>query len=410
MALSVKRIEKLKTQPGKYCDGKMLYLQVMGGSASWLFRYRRGGVEKSMGLGPVDLVTLEQARDKAHNARKLLLAGIDPLQEKLAEKAARLKQITFEDAARQYHAEHKAKYRNPKGARQFIASLESYVFPVFGPTAVSAIDKAAVLSVLKQVHPRWKDKTLWTAIPKTASHIRGRIEAVLDWAAGHDYRSGENPARWGGHLDAVLPSWRTLRKVVHHPALPYAELPGFMKKLRARRGISSRALEFTILTCVRTNETIGALWSEIDLENATWCIPALRMKAERDHRVPLTDRAVEILRKLPRETGNNYVFVGAEVGKGLGAAAMSDVLERMGYDHVTVHGMRSSFRDWAAERTAYPREMAELALAHRVGDEVERAYLRSDLFAKRRRLAEDWARFAGTAPLNAEVVPIRKHA
>jgi integrase len=244
-----------------------------------------------LGLGPLHIIGLEEARDKAHEARRALLNGIDPIAQKESERAARLKSITVEAAAREFFQTHKAKYRNPKGARQFLASIETYVLPILGPLPVADIDVTLVLKVLEQPHE--DGQTLWHAIPKTASHIRGRVEAILAWATTRGYRSGDNPARWTGHLKNVLPSWRSIRRVEHHPALPYVEIPEFIAALQKRPGVSAAALEFTVLTCVRTSETIGAVWSEIDFENATWNIPAWRMKAARDHRVPLVARTAE---------------------------------------------------------------------------------------------------------------------
>jgi integrase len=258
--------------------------------------------------------------------------------------------------------------------------------------------------VLKALEPIWATK------PETASRVRGRIEAVLDWSKARGYREGENPARWRGHLDKLLPARRKVRKVEHHAALPYAELPTFMADLRKREGIGARALEFAILTAARTGEVIGATWAEIDLETRLWTIPADRMKGRRQHRVPLSDRAIEILAALPRIQGNEFVFPGARDGKPLSNMAMLKTLERMGRDDLTSHGFRSSFRDWAAETTGYPGDLVEMALAHVVSNATEAAYRRGDMFDKRRRLMDDWAAYCAAPPRQGKVLPMRGKA
>jgi integrase len=264
---------------------------------------------------------------------------------------------------------------------------------------VAALDTGLVLKVVEPV---------WRRTPETASRLRGRIENILDWATVRGYRSGENPARWRGHLDQVLPARSQIAKPNHHAALPFAELPAFMAALRAREGIAAMALEFLLLTAARTGEVLGATWDEIDLHEKQWTIPAARMKAGKEHRVPLSDRALKLLKGLPREKGNPFVFIGAQKGSGLSNMAMATLLRRMGRDDITVHGFRSTFRDWAAERTAYPNHVVEMALAHVIGDKVEKAYRRGDLFDKRRRLMADWARFAETPrPESASVTSIR---
>jgi integrase len=355
MALTVRRIERLRKVRGRYRDSKGLYLQVTDASASWVFRFVLRGRERFMGLGPIDLVTLEEARDKAHVARKLLLAGVDPIEAKRTEAAAKIERISFEQAARQYLIQHRDKYRNPKVFRQFVAGFETFVFPIIGAIAVSDIDVGCVLRVLEQVHERYPGQTLWSAIPKTAAAMRGRIEAILDWATVRGMRSGDNPARWGGHLKSVLPSWRQLRKPVHHAALPFSEINQFIIDLRKRDGVAAKALEFTILTAARTGEVIGAVWDEINLLDRVWVIPAERMKGGKEHRVPLGPRAIAILKALPREEGNPFVFIGLISGKGLGHVALGSVLTRMGRGEITTHGFRSTFMDWAHETTASRR-------------------------------------------------------
>jgi integrase len=277
--------------------------------------------------------------------------------------------------------------------------MRDYVFPKLGKLAVADVDLGSVLAVLE---PIWPTKT------ETASRVRGRIEAVLDWAAVRNYRTGDNPARWKGHLEHVLAARARLARQRHHPALPYSEVPAFMGALRQRDGIGARALEFTILTAARTGEVIGARWDEIDLDAKSWTVPPGRMKAAREHRVPLSDRAIEILTSLPMEKSNPFVFIGTRAG-GLSDMAMWSVLRRMDRADITTHGFRSSFRDWAAETTAYPNDVVEMALAHTVGNKVEAAYRRGDLFDKRRRLMADWAKYCSTAAkTTAELIPIRR--
>lgn len=403
MALSIKRIAAIGQKVGRYRDGNGLLLQVApGGSRSWLFRYERAGRERAMGLGPLHTTSLEEARELARAARRQLLAGIDPLEARAAERARlaleAARTISFEQATRQYFDQHEKKWRSRKTRDQFLSSLRMYAFPKIGQLPVAAIDTGLVLKV---VEPIWQDKTT------TANRVRGRIEAVLDWATVRGYRSGDNPARWAGHLAEVLPARGQIARVIHHPALPFVELPAFLALLRDREGIAARGLEFTILTAARTGEVIGARWSEII--DATWTIPAGRIKGGREHRVPLSDRALEILQALPRERGNPHVFIGTRAGTGLSSMAMPAVLARMGKDDITVHGFRSTFRDWAAERTGYANHVVEMALAHSVGNKVEAAYRRGDLFEKRRQLMELWAKYCSTTTLaaTAEVVTLR---
>jgi integrase len=349
-------------------------------------------------------VSLKEARERARKARQQLLDGVDPIEARRSERAKALfeasKVVTFEEAATTYFDAHQAKWRNAKHRNQFVSTLKEYVFPKLGKLAVADIDIGSVLSVLE---PIWPTKT------ETASRVRSRIEAVLDWATVRKLRTGDNPARWKGNLQHVLPARSRLAKPQHHAALPYAEISAFMAALRKRNGVAARALEFTILTAARTGEVLGAQWDEIDLTTRTWTVPGGRMKAGREHRVPLSDEAVEILKTLPREKGNPFVFVGPRAG-GLSNMAMATVLRRMDRADTTVHGFRSTFRDWAAESTAYPNHVVEMALAHTVGNKVEAAYRRGDLLAKRQRLAADWAKYCsrgGAAQQERAVVPIR---
>jgi integrase len=293
-----------------------------------------------------------------------------------------------------YIAGHTAGWRSAKHIAQWKATLAKYAEPVIGGLSIQAIDTALVLKVLEPI---------WSVKPETAGRVRGRIEAILDWAKARGYRTGENPARWRGHLDKLLPALSKVRRVAHHAALPYAELPGFLIALREQGGIAARALEFTILTAARTGEAIGARWGEINLTEKVWIVPATRMKAAKEHRVPLSARALAILDELRplRETSDAeaFVFPGAKAGRSLSNMAFLMLLRRMGRDDLTAHGFRSSFRDWAAERTNFPNEVAEMAPAHSVGNAVEAAYRRGDLFDKRRRLVDAWAEFLAKAPI-----------
>jgi integrase len=307
---------------------------------------------------------------------------------------AAVKDKTFRECAEAYIAAHETTWRHPKHHHQWNASLKQYVYPLIGDLSVAAIDVGLVLQVLE---PIWKRRT------ETASRVRGRIEAILDWARVHKLREGENPARWRGHLKHLLPEKSKLRKVIHHPALPYTEINGFMTHLRQQDGIVARALEFTILTAARKSEVTGARWSEID--GNVWTIPGERMKGGRKHRVPLCDRAVAILKSLPHES--DFVFIGAQNGRPIGDAVMPDLMERMGRDDITVHGFRSTFKDWASETTAYPNHVVEQALAHAIGNGVEAAYRRGDLFEKRRQLMESWAQYCSGPHVEADVVPLR---
>jgi integrase len=398
--LSATKVAKLR-QPGKYGDGRGLWLYVGAvGGRSWVYRYMCDGVAREMGLGPCSDISLQEARERARAARKQILDGLDPLQARRDLRAkAKLESargVTFKEAAQKYVAAHEAGW-TAKHCKQWSATLAT-CHPVFGSLPVAAIDTAMVMKVLEPT---------WRRTPETASRLRGRIEAVLDWAKVRGFRAGENPARWRGHLDHLLPATTKVRRVVHLPALSYAEVPEFIADLRRRDGVAARALEFTILCASRSGEVVGARWDEIDVAAKIWTVPAARMKARRKHRVPLSDRALAILAAMPCEKGNDHVFIGARAGKPVADKAMAKLLKSMpGRGGITVHGFRSSFRDFAAERTAFPREVVEAALAHVVGDKVEAAYRRSDLFERRRRLMRDWARFCETQP-KGEVIPLR---
>jgi integrase len=404
MARTMGRLSALKVsravEPGMYADGGGLYLQVTSHAArSWIFRYTLNKQSREMGLGPLSAITLADARTIADKCLRQRVEGVDPIEARNAERAgqqiAAARAMTFDQCADAYIASHSDGWRNPKHAAQWKSTLSNYAGPVFGALPVQAVDVALVLKALEPI---------WATIPETAGRLRGRIEAVLDWAKSRGLRSGENPAHWKGHLDNLLPSRSKVAKVVHHPALPYEDLSEFMTLLRAQESVSARALEFAILTAARTGEIIGAHRSEIDERTKVWTVPADKMKGGREHRVPLSRRALEIVQGLPVEGA--YLFPGGRARGHLSNMAMLKLLERMKRDDLTVHGFRSTFRDWAAERTNFPGDVAEAALAHVVGDKVEAAYRRGDLFEKRRRLMDAWSEFA-TKPAAAVVVQLR---
>ena len=385
--LSALKVKGL-TAPGRYGDGGGLWLQVRDADRrSWLFRYARGGKARQMGLGPAADVTLADARLAAAECRKHLLAGHDPIDRRSATRTPP-KTITFRAVAEMYVAAHETSWRSPQHRWQWSQTLEKHVYPSIGDRPVEAIATGDVMSILEPI---------WQAIPETASRIRGRIEVVLDYAKARDWRSGENPARWRGHVANMLPKRNKARTVQHHAALPWAQVGVFWAKLAKETGAAALALRFTILTAARTGETIGARWSEIDLAAGVWTVPADRMKAGKEHRVPLSTAAVAVLQPLAAlrtsKSPDALVFAGQRPGKPLSNMAMVMLLRRMGHGALTVHGFRSTFRDWAAEATSFPREVAEAALAHVLADKVEAAYRRGDLFEKRRRLMKDWAEF-----------------
>jgi integrase len=384
--LSVRAVSSKKRR-GRYSDGDGLVLQISKwGSKSWIFRYQRDGRERHMGLGSLNAVTLAMAREAARKCRHVLLEGRDPIDQRNAELQQRrleaARHVTFRECAEAYMTAHQAGWRNEKHRAQWSSTLAAYAYPVIGELPVSTVDTTVVLKCLESI---------WKTRPETANRLRGRIESVLSWAAVRRLRPENNPARWRGHLDKLLPAPRKVRSVKHHAAMRYSDVPQFMTELRALQGSAARALELTILTALRTGEVISARWSEIDFAAKIWTIPAERMKAGREHRVPLSKRAIEILESLPR---GEYPLPGRS-GRPLSNMAMLKILERMGHSVVTVHGFRSTFRDWAADMTSYPNHVVEMALAHAIGDKVEAAYRRGDLFIKRRRLMEDWAKYCG---------------
>jgi len=396
---TVKKLSARKVEtagPGKYGDGGGLWLVVRNnGSRAWVFRYSRLERERMMGLGPLDRVSLADARLLARDARRLLAEGKDPINERRAKKS---RAPTFREAAAAFIAAHEAAWRNSKHRQQWRNTLNTYAASVIGDLPVDEVRTADVLRVLE---PIWRTKV------ETASRLRGRIEKVLDWAAVQGFRSRENPARWRGHLDSLLPAPSKVKRVQHHAAMPWQEVPGFILKLREQSGVVARALEFAILVAGRSGEIRLATWDEIDLEAGTWVIPESRMKMGREHRVPLPEPALELLRSLPRFEGSACLFPSPRTGRPLSDAALGKVLRDMGQT-VTAHGFRSSFRDWAAEFTAFPNHVCEQALAHSIGDRVEAAYRRGDLFKKRGKLMDAWGSFCTTPPAVGEVVPIRE--
>lgn len=397
------------SRKGMYPDGRGLYLKV-GTSATedrpatkhWIFRYMLHGRPRHMGLGPVCDVSLAQARREAQACRELLRDHIDPIEARKARRAAALldaaKAMTFKECASAYIEAHKAGWRNEKHAAQWGATLETYAYPVLGDLAVQQVD---VGLVLKAIEPIWATKT------ETATRVRGRIEAVLDWAKARGYREGENPARWRGHLQNILPNPSKVQRVQHHRALPYSEIRDFVASLKDQAGNAARALELLILTATRTGEIIGARWKEIDLAAKIWTIPPERMKGGREHRVSLSAEAIAVIEKM-KDKDTEFVFPGGRAKHPLTNMAMLKLLDRMERADLTVHGFRSTFRDWAAELTNFPREVAEMVLAHTVGDKVEAAYRRGDLFEKRRRLMDAWATFCRAMPSSGKVHTLNK--
>lgn len=392
---------------GRHADGGGLHLLVKeSGARSWVYRFMLKGKSRDVGLGAAagsGAISLAVAREKASALRSQVKSGIDPLAERqksaaealAAAQAAQIAGITFKEVAEAYIAANEGSWRNDKHRQQWRNTLASYVYPVMGTLPVAYIDTAHVLKVLE---PIWQDK------PETASRIRGRIETVLDAAKARGYREGENPARWRGHIAQVLPARSRLTRG-HYKAMPYDAIPPFMAELRERQAIAALALEFVILTATRTSEVLGATWAEVDLDKAVWTIPAARMKAGKEHRVPLSLRALEILDAVkPLEKASLFP---ADKGGKLSTMAMLMLLRRMKLD-CTVHGFRSGFRDWAAECTGYAHEVCEMALAHVIGNKAEAAYRRGDLFDKRRRLMADWAAYcASGGAAGAKGTPIR---
>lgn len=410
--LTAKAVEK-KTKPGLYGDGGGLTLQITkAGVKSWLYRYMMDGKAHAMGLGPVHTVTLAEARQKATEARKQVLNGINPLEaknkQKLAAQLEKAKMMTFDQCAQAYIEAHRAGWKNSKHATQWGTTVRTYASPVIGELPVAEIDTALIVKVLE---PIWNTKT------ETASRLRGRIEAILGWATTSGYRTGDNPARWRGHLENLLAKISKTSRTKNFPSLPWQRTGEFMQALGQRDGTSARAVEFAILTASRSGEVRGAKWSEIDLDAKLWTIPADRMKAKREHEVPLSDTAIKLLKNLPRIVGCDLLFPGTKLQM-LSDMSLTSVIRRMNGSEatwvdregntITIHGFRSTFRMWAAEATNYPREVAEHALAHQLPDALERAYQRGTQFAKRAAMMADWADFCGKVANQNQVVSITK--
>jgi integrase len=397
--LSATKVQKT-SKKGLIGDGGGLWLQVRKPHVkSWVFRYSIDGKARAMGLGSTETIPLEQAREEAARCRRLVRDGKDPIEERDAARAQRklaaTRSKTFEQCAEIYIEAHRSGWRNAKHAEQWISTLKTYAYPVFADLPVHTIDTGLVMRVLGPI---------WTTKPETASRVRGRIEAVLGWARTREYRTGENPAAWKGHLENLLPKRSKVARVEHHAALSYREMTEFMAELRKQDGPAARALEFAILTAARTGEVIGARWAEVDLDEGLWTIPEQRTKGHKEHRIPLAPAAVTVLQKMRDRAESEFVFPGTKHGGTLGDSAMLELLERMGRHDITVHGFRSSFRDWAAEQTAFPREVAEMALGHAVADAVEAAYRRGDMREKRRKLMEAWAAYCAAPAKGGKVV------
>ena len=393
--ISPARLRNLK--PGRYCDGAGLWLFIKPNhEAYWSLRYRFQGRNREMGLGPLHTVNAEKAREQAKRFRNMVRDGLDPLHERA--KSLSKPVISFKEAAEKMLEAKRPEWKNAKHAQQWENTLKTYAYPVIGDLAVSAIDTVHIRRILE---PEWATKT------ETMTRVRQRIEAVLDWATACGYREGVNPARWKGHLNKIMSKPSKVKKVHHHAALPYQEIPSFWPKLKQQPGTAALALQFTILSAARTGEIIGARKSEIS--EGVWTIPGERMKAGKVHRVPLSRQALAITEALP-ESDSPFLFPGARHNQPLSNMSLAAVIKRMERDDLTVHGFRSSFRDWCAEVSTFPREVAESALAHSLKDKTEAAYQRGDLLQKRSLLMQAWADFVCTPRAKGDVVPIRKAA
>lgn len=406
-ALAVKNL----TDPGMHFVGEVpgLALQVLpSGGRTWILRVQIGTKRRDMGLGGYPEISLADARTMAREARQKIREGIDPIEARKALKSAlrasATKVVTFKAAVEAFIADKKAEWRNPKHRQQWENTLETYAYPKIGSLSVADIELSHVLDVLRPI---------WTAKPETASRLRGRVEKVLDWSTTSGHREGLNPARWRGHLDNILPKPskvkaernRQLDKDGHHAAMDVGDVGAFMKRLRGAGGMGAKALEFAILTAARSGEVRGATWAEIDLSAGIWTIPGSRMKAGKEHRTPLSSASVELLKALPQMADTKLVFPAPRGGM-LSDMTLSAVMRRMEVPAVP-HGFRSTFRDWISERTAYPGDMAEMALAHAIGSKVEAAYRRGDMFERRRKMMEDWAAFLAKPAQSGEIVPLR---
>ena len=385
---------KTASDPGLLADGNGLYLSISAtGTKSWIYRFMLHGKSRDMGLGPVHTITLAEARLRAAEYRKQVYDGIDPIiarrQDRIQQALDANKAVTFFQAVEEYLEARQGTWKNPKHVQQIQRHLRQIAGDVLGNLPVQMVDTNQVMKVLQDL---WRERT------ETASKVRGRIEAVLDYAKVRGYRTGDNPARWKGHLDQVLPRTSTITTVQHMPSMPYADMPAFINQLREQPGASAVALEFLILTAARTGEALGARWCEIDVKAGHWTVPAIRMKAKKEHRVPLSDAALTVLeRARPKiEKQGEFIFPGGRAGKPLSDMALTETLRRMDLKGITVHGFRSTFRTWAGEETHFSREVIETALAHVVGNKVENAYWRGDLYDKRQKLMVEWARYLQT--------------
>lgn len=423
--LTALRVEKIKN-PGYYGDGKGLWLRVKAtGAKSWMYRFMLQGKQREMGLGPYPETSLADARQLAAEAREQTKRGTDPIEarhqavvdQQTQARLATARLMTFDQCAKAFIKGKQAEWKNAKHAQQWENTLTTYASPLIGALPVASVDLTLVQKVLD---PIWREKT------ETASRVRSRIEAVLDWAKVHGYRSGDNPAQWRGNLEKLLPKPKKVSKPENQPALPYQQIGAFMAHLRRQASIGAKPLELAILANVRAGEVCGAIWNEIDMDNRCWHIPAERMKADKDHHIPLSDAAIKLLKSLPRIEGTAYVFPGLKKGKTISDSTMNKLIRQMhdaevmagrgGYIDVkqgrvvVTHGFRSTFRDWAGETTAYAREVIEHAMSHQLKDKAEAAYARGSMFEKRRRLMADWAAFCDQGHATGDVVPIRKKA
>lgn len=404
--LTASAVANLKAK-GLHPDGGGLYVRVTGNATkSWIFRYTSAGSTRDMGLGAYPTVTLARARELAIECRRQRQDGRDPIEARASKRAAAslegLRATTFKACAEQLISSHEIGWRNTKHRQEWRRTLATYVYPSFGNVPVGNVTTEHILSALQ---PIWSTKT------ETASRLRGRIEAVLAFAKASRMRIGENPAQWRGHLAQILPARARVKDVRHHPAIPHRELPDFIRRLRQSRSfIAARALEFLILTAARTGETQGARWDEVDFEQRMWTVPGERMKARQTHRVPLTDRAISILKELAEIRQSDFIFAGMRQGRPIGIVAMARQLREIRGD-ITIHGFRSAFKDWCAECTNTPNFVSEAALAHIIADKVEAAYRRSDLLKKRRRLMEQWAAYCcAQSPATGQILSLPRRS
>ncbi len=405
-ALTAKGTDKLVKEaiPGLTADGNGLYLRITkSASAGWIYRFKLDGRSRDMGLGTYPQVSLAEARELASAASTLKRSGVDPIEARKAATEARKTELsayqepvaTFRDVALDYIEAHRPGWKNAKHASQWSNTLETYAYPTIGDLPPADVTTDHVTKILKAI---------WVSKSETANRVRNRIELVLDAAKARGLRNGENPARWRGHLDKLFPKPSQVKPVKHHPALPWAQVPEFIRTVRECKGLSYRAIEMTVMTACRTSEVLNATWNELDLDRDTWTIPAERMKARREHRVPISAQLKMLINRLPRLESTPYLFPGQRAGRPLSNMAMSMALRELEQNSITMHGFRSTFRDWAGECTAHPRDVCEQALAHTLASEVEAAYRRGDLLNKRRSLMDDWANFLYPTPQKAPMV------